>query len=150
MFKTILLPTDGSPLSDKAARMALEFAQMSGSKIIALSVIEPLPVTPMMGGGMMDGGVIVEPAVYEEEADKAARGHMDKIAAAARAADVPFEGLIAQSGSPYDEIVKTAEQFHCDLILMASHGRTGLDKWLMGSETQKVLAHTTLPVLVLK
>jgi nucleotide-binding universal stress UspA family protein len=150
MFKTILLPTDGSPLSDKAARMALEFAQMSGSKIIALSVIEPLPVTPMMGGGMMDGGVIVEPAVYEEEADKAARGHMDKIAAAARAADVPFEGLIARSGSPYDEIVKTAEQFHCDLILMASHGRTGLDKWLMGSETQKVLAHTTLPVLVLK
>lgn len=150
MFKTILLPTDGSPLSDKAAKTALEFAQMSGGKIIALSVVEQLPVTPMMGGGMMDGGVVVEPAIYQEEAEKVARSHMDQIAAAARAANVPFEGRIVLSGSPYDEIVKAAEHFNCDLIMMASHARTGLEKWLMGSETQKVLAHTTLPVLVLK
>jgi nucleotide-binding universal stress UspA family protein len=150
MFKTILLPTDGSPLSDKAAKTALEFAQMSGGKIIALSVIEPLPATPLMGGGMMDGGLVVEPAMYQEEAEKAARVHMDQIAAAARAANVPFDGVIILSGSPYDEIVKAAEQYRCDLILMASHGRTGLDAWLMGSETQKVLSHTTLPVLVLK
>lgn len=149
MFKNILLPTDGSPLSDKAAKTALEFAQMSGGKIIALSVVEPLPIMPMSAGGMMDGGVVIDP-VYQEDADQAARGHMEQIAAAARAANVPFEGLIALSASPYDEIVKVAEQYHCDLILMASHGRTGLDAWLMGSETQKVLSHTTLPVLVLK
>ncbi|HEV7813880.1 MAG TPA: universal stress protein [Janthinobacterium sp.] len=150
MFKTILLPTDGSPLADKAAKTALEFAQMTGGKIIALSVAQPQPLPAMIGGGMMDGGVSVEPVLYQQEVQQAAQAHVDLIAAAARAADIPFESVVALSASPYDEIIKTAEQYHCDLILMATHGRTGLDKWLMGSETDKVLSHTTLPVLVLR
>jgi len=150
MFKTILLPTDGSPLSDKAARTALEFAQLTGGKIIVLSVIEPQPVPALIGTGMMDSGVTVEPVIYQQEMRQTAQGHVDLIAAAARAADVPFESVVAMGTSAYDEIVKTAEAYHCDLIMMASHGRTGLDKWLMGSETEKVLSHTTLPVLVLR
>jgi len=149
MFKTILLPTDGSPLSDKAAKTALEFAKMTGGKIIALSVVQPQPIPAMIGGGMMDGGVSIEPVLYQQEVRQAAQAHVDLIAAAARAADVPFESVVTLSASPHDEIIKTAEQYHCDLILMATHGRTGLDKWLMGSETDKVLSHTTLPVLVL-
>jgi nucleotide-binding universal stress UspA family protein len=150
MFKTILLPTDGSPLSDKAARTALEFAQMTGGKIIVLSVIEPQPVPAMIGGGMMDSGVTVEPVLYQQEMQQVAQGHVDLIAAAARAADVPFESVVTLGANAYDEIVKTAELYHCDLIMMASHGRSGLEKWLMGSETEKVLSHTTLPVLVLR
>jgi nucleotide-binding universal stress UspA family protein len=150
MFKTILLPTDGSPLSDKAAKTALEFAQLTGGKIVVLSVIEPQPMPPIIGGGMIDSGLTVEPVMYQQEMRQTAQGHVDLIAAAARAADVPFEGIVTTAASAYDEIVKTAEQYHCDLIMMASHGRTGLDKWLMGSETEKVLSHTTLPVLVLR
>ena len=69
---------------------------------------------------------------------------------AARAADIPFEGGISVSHTPYEEIVEAAKKFDCDLIMMASHGHKGINKLLLGSQTDKVLAHTTLPVLVLR
>ena len=78
-----------------------------------------------------------------------AEEHVKRVDAAATAAGVPFSGLVAFSTTPYEEIIAAAEQHQCDLILMASHGRSGFDKFLMGSETQKVLEHTKLPVLVL-
>jgi nucleotide-binding universal stress UspA family protein len=72
------------------------------------------------------------------------------VANAASAAGIPFQGVITTSTSPSDEIVEAAKKFNCDIILMASHGRSGLEKLLLGSETQKVLSHTTLPVLVFR
>jgi nucleotide-binding universal stress UspA family protein len=145
MFKSILLPTDGSDLSDKATATAIEFARLHQSRITAVTVIEPL-LMPTLG----DGGAVLDAGQYETQMQAAARDHINKVAAAASAAGIPFEGIIAMSAKPADQIVEAAEKYGCDLIMMASHGRTGLSKLLMGSETQSVLSNTTLPVLVLR
>ncbi|WP_317201784.1 universal stress protein [Janthinobacterium sp.] len=145
MFKTILLPTDGSPLSQKATATAIQFAQLNQAKIIGICVVQPFPFAPMS-----DGGIVLDAALYERQMQEAAQSTIDKISVAAREANVPFEGVVALSVSPYEEIVDTAAKYGCDIILMASHGRTGLNKLFLGSETQKVLAHTTLPVMVLR
>ena len=146
MFKSILLPTDGSDLSEKATAIAIEFARAHGARIVGVSVVQPFPFTPMA----VDGAVIPDAEVFDTQATVAATSHLDKIAAAAAAAGIAFEGVVANSHSPYEEIVAAAEKHHCDIILMASHGRKGLNKLFLGSETQKVLAHTHLPVLVLR
>lgn len=145
MFKTILLPTDGSPLSEKATATAIEFAKLNGAKIVGVSVVQPFPFS-----SFSDGGIVLDAGVYERQMQEAAQRNVDKIAAAAKAAAVPFEGVVAMAVSPYEEIVATAEKYHCDIILMASHGRKGLNKFFVGSETQKVLGHTNLPVMVLR
>jgi nucleotide-binding universal stress UspA family protein len=145
MFTSILLPTDGSDLSDKATATAVQFAKLNQARIVAISVIQPLPFT-----AVGDGGVMIDSGQFATQMQTAARSHIDKVAAAANAAGVPFEGLITMSPSPSDEIVEAAKKFNCDIILMASHGRSGLNRLLLGSETQKVLAHTTLPVMVLR
>ncbi|NRR33932.1 universal stress protein [Oxalobacteraceae bacterium] len=145
MFKTILLPTDGSELSDRATAIAIEFAVLHRSRLVALHVIQPLPFPPVGEAGMLlDGGA------YQRQMEEQALRTVDKVALAARAAEVPFEGVIKTSTSPSDEIVAAATFHNCELIMMASHGRSGLNRFLLGSETQKVLAHTTLPVMVLR
>ena len=145
MFKSILLPTDGSQLSERATETAVKIAQLNGAKLVAISVVQPFPLVPMS-----EAVVIPDATVFDKHADEYARNCLDRVAAAAQAAGVQFEGVMAQSATPYEEIVKAAEQHHCDIIMMASHGRKGLNKLFLGSETQKVLAHTTLPVLVLR
>ena len=148
MFKSILLPTDGSELSEKATAIAIEFARVHGARIVGVSVVQPFPFTPMAGAG--DGAVIPDAEVFDTQANVAATSHLNKIAAAATAAGIPFEGVVATAHSPYEEIVAAAQKYGCDIIPMASHGRKGLNKLFLGSETQKVLAHTHLPVLVLR
>jgi len=145
MFKSILLPIDGSELSEKATATAIQFAQLNHARIVAVTVIQPMPLAPLS-----DGSVVVDAGQFATEMQEAARGHIDRVAAAASAAGIPFEGLISMSSSPSDEIVEASKKYNCDIILMASHGRTGLEKFLLGSETQKVLSHTTLPVMVLR
>jgi nucleotide-binding universal stress UspA family protein len=146
MFKTILLPTDGSSLSDKATETAIRFAQVHGARIVGICVAQPFPFVPMADGA----AVIPDAEVFDTQMGNVARSNLGKMSAACAAANVPFEGVIGNSASPYQEIVAAAEKHQCDIILMASHGRKGLNKLLLGSETQKVLAHTTLPVLVLR
>jgi nucleotide-binding universal stress UspA family protein len=145
MFKSILLPIDGSELSDKVTATAIQFARLNQARIVAVTVVQPLPLAPLG-----DGSVIIDAGDFATEMQDAARGHIDKAAAAAGAAGIPFEGLIMMSTSPSEEIVEAANKYNCDIILMGSHGRSGLEKLLLGSETQKVLSHTTLPVLVLR
>jgi nucleotide-binding universal stress UspA family protein len=145
MFNTILFPTDGSPLSDKAAETAIAFAQLNKAKLVAISVVQPFPFSPMA-----DGGIVLDASLYEQQMHESAQRAIDKISVAARAANIAFEGVVSVSPSPHEEIVNTAESYHCDIILMASHGRKGLNKLFVGSETQKVLAHTHLPVMVLR
>ncbi|MEC5159277.1 nucleotide-binding universal stress UspA family protein [Janthinobacterium sp. CG_23.3] len=145
MFNTILLPTDGSALSEKATVTAIRFAQLNNAKIIGISVVQPFPFSPMS-----DGGAVFDAGQYEREMHETAQRNLDKVGVAAREAQVPFEGVVSLSASPYEEIVATAEKYQCDIIMMASHGRKGLNKLFLGSETQKVLAHTTLPVMVLR
>lgn len=147
MFTHILFPTDGSELSDKAAARVMELARVHGGRVTAISVIQPFPFMTLSG----DSGIVAPDAeVYESQMERAARDNVNKVAAAASASGVPFEGLVALSPSPYQEIVAAAEKHGCDAIVMASHGRKGLNKLFLGSETQKVLAHTQLPVLVLR
>jgi nucleotide-binding universal stress UspA family protein len=145
MFKTILVPTDGSPLSDKAIDTAIEFAKITGSKVIGLSVAEPYPFAPLYeSAGATSSGI------YETRMLELAQLHAQKIADAARNAGVQYETSVPQSFSPYEEILNAVRKFKCDAIFMGSHGRKGLNRLFVGSETQKVLAHSSIPVLVLR
>lgn len=145
MFKTILLPTDGSELSNKAVQAGIEFAKSNGSKVIGLSVAEIYPYFPVsaMGGGEDLG-------LYAEAAQRQAEMDVKRIADLALKAGLEYDTCAVQGVSPHDEIIKTAEKYHCDIIFMASHGRKGLEQFLLGSETQKVLAHSKIPVLVFR
>lgn len=147
MFKHILFPTDGSALSEQAMVRVLELARVHGGRVTTLSVIQPFPVVTLAG----DSGVVATDAEqYETQMRNAARRFVDRVSAAASASNVPCEGIVALAPSPHKEIVAAAEKYGCDAIVMASHGRTGLNKLLLGSETEKVLSHTELPVLVLR
>jgi len=145
MFKSILLPTDGSQLSERAAQTAIEFAKLHGASITAVAVIQPLPFVPMA-----DAAVLPDAGVFDREVRTNMQAALDKVLAAASSAGVQCNTVLGEAVSPYEVIVKAAEDHHCDIILMASHGRKGLNKLFLGSETQKVLAHTHLPVLVLR
>ena len=145
MFKSILLPTDGSQLSERATQTAIEFAKIHGARITAVSVVQPLPYVPLA-----DAAIMPDAGAFDREVRRNVQAHLDKVLAAASAAGVECDAVLGEANSPYEVIVKTAEERHCDIILMASHGRKGLNKLFLGSETQKVLAHTHLPVLVLR
>lgn len=145
MFKTILVPTDGSPLSDKAIDAAVDFAKHVGGSVVGISVAEPYPFSPFPERAMTE-----QTGIFEDHTLEIAKQNVQKVANAASAANVPCESVVAQSGSPFREIVDTAANMKCDVIFMASHGRKGLERLFVGSETQKVLAHTTLPVLIFR
>lgn len=145
MFKSILLPTDGSELSDKATAIAINFARLHQARIVTITVIQPM-LLPSLG----DSGAMLSADQFQAQMQNAARHHIEKVTSAARAAGIPCEGIVAMSPNPYEEIVEAASKHGCDLIMMASHGRKGLNKLFLGSETQRVLSHTTLPVLVLR
>jgi len=145
MFKTILVPTDGSELSDKAIDIAVRFAAGGGARLVALSVAEP-QTTPYLA----EGSTVVDAEYYARKVQEIAQANVDKAEAAARTAGVPCEKVVRTSINPYEEIVKAAQEFGCDAIFMASHGRKGLSALFVGSETQKVLARSTIPVLVVR
>ncbi|GAB3550346.1 universal stress protein [Noviherbaspirillum agri] len=145
MFKCILVPTDGSPLSDKAVNAAMEFAKSQEARIVVLSVAEPYPFSPLSEVAFTD-----ERRVYEDKAREVAEQHVQKVQAAANAMNVPCEAVVTQSFSPFEDIITAAREHNCDAIFMASHGRKGLSKLFVGSETQKVLANSTIPVMVFR
>ena len=142
MFKKILLPTDGSELSARAIAGAVDMAKKLGAKIVGMTVIEPYSYSSLSEyrpESFED---------YEARMDKAAQERLEAIEAAAKAASVSVETKVAKSFSPYEAIIEMAQKNDCDAIFMASHGRRGLSAVLLGSETQKVLTHSTIPVLV--
>jgi nucleotide-binding universal stress UspA family protein len=143
MFKHILIATDGSDRSERAIRLGVDLAKATGAKVTA--VIATWPVPPVY----IEGAVL---AIENEELKQNARDFAKRCLAvaadSAKAADVVCETVHLIKTRPYEAIVQTAEASHCDLIVMASHGRSGTSALLLGSETQKVMAHTKLPVLV--
>lgn len=143
MFQKILVPTDGSPLSQRAVKAAIDFAAATGAAVVGLSVAQLYPFMLMPEAGSM-----IDLSVYEEVQDQAAQQHIRELDEQAKAAQVRCEVLTSRSIHPFEEIIATAVAKQCDLIWMASHGRKGLDKLLLGSETQRVLAHSSIPVLV--
>ena len=145
MFRHLLVPTDGSPLSAKAAQAAVNFAKEVGARLTALSVAEPFPYS-----ALSESAFLPDQVRFEKQMQDHARRYVDDVAELAAASGVPCDTRVALSFSPYEEIVRTAEELGCDAVFMASHGRKGLNRLFVGSETQKVLAHTTLPVMVFR
>jgi nucleotide-binding universal stress UspA family protein len=145
MFKCILVPTDGSPLSLKAIGPAVQLAKEQNAKVVGLYV------APAYRGNVFEESTTegyVSPEQYEARAKKHGEKVLESVKSAASAAGVSCTCEYALSDSPYDEILKAARRHGCDLIYMSSHGRRGVSQLLLGSETSKVLAHTTIPVLV--
>lgn len=145
MYKKILLPTDGSDLAGQAVAAAIDYARVAGATIVAFSVAQPYPIVPAVDGAMM-----IDPGVDSTELQKLAQDAANEVARTAQAAGVACETHTALSFVPYEEIIRAADDYQCDVIFMASHGRRGLSRLLAGSQTQKVLAYSHVPVLVLR
>lgn len=145
MFKHILVPTDGSQLSTDATAKAIGFAKEAGAKITFFFAKPDYPVA------FYGEGALIDPTTPEKFAEMAERQALDILAqceALAQAAGVACASLATVSDVPYEAIIDAAKSAGCDLIFMASHGRRGITGLLLGSETQKVLTHSTIPVLV--
>jgi nucleotide-binding universal stress UspA family protein len=143
MFKHILVPTDGSKLSEKAVKHAVSLARQSNAKVTALHVI-PKFHTFTYNTEMLEA----TEKGYAVSAAEHAKQYLRFAERAAKVADVDCDTLTTMGDHPFKEIIKTAKKKDCDLILMASHGRRGIEGFLLGSETQKVLTHSNVPVLV--
>ena len=147
MYKHILVPTDGSVLSDKAVAAAIKLAQLLGARITAFHAIEPYPLQGAYAAEA-SGVPELQPEVFAQRSEEYAKRVLDAVAGAAAAVNVACTTEYATSRSASLAIVDKARKEGCDLIVMASHGRRGLEGFLLGSETQKVLTHSSIPVLV--
>ena len=147
MYKNLLVATDGSKLSDKAVVHALELAQALEASITAFYAAPDYPMPAYADG------VIYEPVSKKEYAKLAAKDAqqiLDAAAAKAKAARVECKTAFAIAAAPWEAILAAAKKNKCDAIVMASHGRRGMSALLLGSETQKVLTHSKLPVIVVR
>ncbi|MBM3392697.1 MAG: universal stress protein [Betaproteobacteria bacterium] len=147
MFKHILVPTDGSALSTDTVQKAVDFARETGARISFFYAKPDYPVAFYGEGALIDP---TTPEKFAEMADKQAKEILDAAQALAAAAGVSCSVAAATSDVPYEAIIQAANSGGCDLIFMASHGRRGLSGLLLGSETQKVLTHSKVPVLVFR
>lgn len=145
MFKHILVPTDGSQLSLETVKRAVTFAREAGAKITFFFAKSDYPVAFYGEGALIDP---TTPEKFAEMADRQAQEILAKASAVAKEAGVPSANTDSVSDLPYQAIIDAANNAGCDLIFMASHGRRGFSGLLLGSETQKVLTHSTIPVLV--
>ncbi|MEK6211985.1 MAG: universal stress protein [Pseudomonadota bacterium] len=144
MFKHILISTDGSPVSNKAAKAGIALAHALRAKVTAYCALEELQSIYIEGYAFdqktIDG--------FDEGARKVGQKRVDAIGKMAKAAGVPFASVVTKAYAPYEGIINAAKKQKCDVIFMASHGRRGLSKLMMGSVTQKVLTHSRIPVVV--
>jgi nucleotide-binding universal stress UspA family protein len=145
MFKHVLLPTDGSQLSEAAVQSGVRFAKSINARVTGFYAMPKFHMLAYQTEMLTD---------TREQFAEDCKAHADRflavIARAAKAAGVPCETVVQTSDRPYEAIVATAKERGCDLIMMASHGRSGVQAFLLGSETQKVLAHSGIPVLVFR
>ena len=145
MYKHILIPTDGSALSRKAIAHGVKFAKSVGAKVTGLFAAPP--ATPVVYKGFVPVDYMT-PRAHAEMIEKTAAKYLAVIEQAAKHAGVRCQCIHVTNDFPADAILAVAKQQKCDLIFMASHGRRGLAGVLLGSETQKVLTHSKIPVLV--
>jgi nucleotide-binding universal stress UspA family protein len=145
VFKHLLVPTDGSELSEAAIQAAVQFAKSIKARVTGFYA---MPKFHMLAYGPE---MVTD---TRQEFAKDSKAHADRslaiVVQAAKAADVPCEIALQTSDHPYEAIIATAKEKGCDLIMMASHGRRGVQAFLLGSETQKVLTHSKIPVLVFR
>ena len=147
MYQRILLASDGSALSRKAEHAAIDLASSLGAKLVALHVVPRYPVSYYEGSVTFSTR---EVARIEDASAARAQRAVDAVVDAATALGVGAKGVVVRSDLVADSILGAARKHRCDLIVMASHGRRGLKRVLLGSETQHVLTHGKTPVLVLR
>ena len=145
MYKHILIPTDGSELSQKAIEAGIEFAREAHARVTAFTAV---PEYQIPSEAELMSRRAISPAQYERDAKKLAEETLRKTADRAREAGVDCDADYALSDEPYDAIISAARKHGCDLIFMASHGRRGISALIHGSQTQGVLTHSTIPTLV--
>lgn len=143
MYKHILIPTDGSELSDKAIDQGTELARSTGARVTYLTVTRPFHLLASEPMRVSDTA-----QTYAEDVERVARMRLAACEDVAKARGVVAGGEHVSSDQPYRAIIESAGRNGCDLVFMASHGRSGLAALVIGSETQKVLTHSKLPVLV--
>jgi nucleotide-binding universal stress UspA family protein len=145
MFRHLLLPTDGCQLSEAAIHAGVQFAKSIDAKVTGFYAMPKFHMLTYQTEMLTD---------TREQFAKDCKAHAERslavIVQATKAAGVPCETALQASDHPYEAIIATAKEKGCDLIMMASHGRSGVQAFLLGSETQKVLTHSAIPVLVFR
>jgi nucleotide-binding universal stress UspA family protein len=147
MFKNILIPTDGSPLSQKAAAQGVALAKALGAKVTAFFAAPP--ATPIVYRSSLPVGYTT-PGEHEQMIEKTAAEHLGFVERMAKDAGVAYEAVHVTSDYPEESILKVANNKNCDVIVMATHGQGGLRGVFIGSVTQKVLNQSKIPVLVIR
>lgn len=147
MFKHILIPTDGSKLADKAVMAGIEFARDAKARA---TVLMAMPTYPVPSRSQLLSGKFENIAKYEERTIAKAQKMLGRIAEAGREAGIEMTCEVKLSDEPYAAIIDTAKRNGCDLIFMASHGRTGFQELLHGSQTHEVLSRSKIPTLVFR
>ncbi|HEY9010796.1 MAG TPA: universal stress protein [Devosia sp.] len=147
MYAQILIATDGSELASHALTQGLKLAKALGSQVTIVTVTEPAAI---IGGGyatVAGGGFDPIPELIEAQ-KKVAEGVLKAAVDVARGQGIEARTLLVDNSFPAEGIVAAAAEVEADLIVMASHGRRGLGRLLLGSQTSNVLAHSKVPVLV--
>ncbi|GAB2180564.1 universal stress protein [Denitratisoma sp. agr-D3] len=145
MFKHLLVPTDGSQLSADTVKKAISFAKETSAEVTFFYAKPDYPIALYGEGALIDP---TTPDQFSEMAEKQSVEILNACLAAAGSAGITAHTASVTSDVPWEAIIKTAEAQQCDLIFMASHGRRGLSGFVLGSETQRVLTHSKIPVLV--
>ena len=146
MFKKVLIPTDGSALSAQSANAGISFARSTGAEVVALYVTQPFAAT--MGFDGMSAAYAFTDEDYEKANAEQAQKYLKAVIDRADTAGVKSSAHAVSNFNIADGIVQAAIDYHCDMIFIGSHGRSGFSKLLLGSVTTKVLALTHNPVLV--
>lgn len=147
MYKRILVATDGSTLSKKAVASAISLAALSGAELVAVKVTPRYPQSYFEGSLPLSQ---TEVSKIEKQWADSAQTQLDAIAKAAKGKGVSAKTVVVKADIVSDALIATAKKHKADLIVMASHGRRGIKRLLLGSETQQVLTHANIPVLVLR
>ena len=147
MYKRILVATDGSKLSNLAVDHALELADLTGAEVVALKVVPRYPQTYFEGGMAL---AAAEVARIEKQWNEEALAAVNAVKSAGQLREVKVKPITVKSDLIAEAVIAAAKKHKCDLIVMASHGRRGIKRLLLGSETQQVLTHSHIPVLVLR
>lgn len=144
MFKRILIPTDGSPTAVKAARAGVALAKALGARIIGCHIVENLD--PVFRARAMVSQRMIDDINKAKRA--AGQKYVDAIGQIAEKSGVPFNAVVIRGRPPHEGIVNIAKKHKCDVIFIATHGRGGFSKLMIGSVAQKVVTRADLPVLV--
>jgi nucleotide-binding universal stress UspA family protein len=147
MFKNILVPTDGSPISRRAVKLAVRFAREQKASVTGFWAGPAWEPNLYAYSEDVPAGFI-SPQQHAAHVRKTADRYLAAVKKAAREAGVPCKCSYVESVFPYQEIINAARRHGCDLIVMGSHGRRGISRLLLGSQTNMVLAHSTIPVIV--